>query len=529
MGKAKIKNKPYIKNKKRGGFINGIKKAVTDEIKGLSDGIKNDMKKTFIDEKNKITNDIKGTVRSQTDSILNSAKSKLSDAIDKVNTVVDADKEKRNTVTKSILRDTRDKKNEYKEAYEGKAEEANEANKGKAEEIEKAEEDAKIANIDAKVDKVEVAEIAEEDIKEAQKSLYGKIQDNIFIIAIFIITIINIILIGINISKYFLNISLYNTSLSLKYNIYENKYNNFNIIHPLAILIIYLIISSLIFYYLYNYKDDNNTKLFGINKSSSYIILGTYLAIIIINIIIIAKYTYFSYYENQENNLNINNTIYSNTDGNFLNFMYNKGTYGDTISNIKKLLEEYVKEKDDRLLKNGDEDDNIINSRLKVLVSYKLNKDYINSKNVDLISNINNIVSKSTDLFSYLTIDKYNILQPLDPNDTIIDDILKPFMTGSNTIYNIEKNYDNIKTKIKEKYEKIQRETNSYINYIKKNTEKILCHIYIYFSIFSLILYGLLIILYLIILYNKNINKQNVNALQLIKQFLCFLFTKKDT
>jgi len=485
MGKAKIKNKPYIKNKKGGDLMDSIKKTVTGEIKSLSDEIKDDVKKSFKKEANKITDDIKDTVRSQTNSIIKSAESKLSEA--KNNTISNFS----NIITnEGKVEDAKDEK-----AYETKV----------------------------------VEEAKKAGVKEVQNTLYGKIEDNKFIIAIFIITIINIILIGINISKYFLNISLYNTSLSLKYNIYENKYNNFNVIHPLAILIIYLIISGLIFYYLYYYKEANNTKLFGINKSSSYIILGTYLAIIIINIIILASYTYFSYYENQENNLNINNTIYLNIDGNFLNFMYNKGTYGDTISNIKKLLEEYIKEKDDRLLKNGDEDDNIINSRLKILVSYKLNKDYINSKNVDLISNINNIVSKSTDLFSYLTIDKYNILQPLDPNDTIIDDILKPFMTGSNTIYNIENNYDNIKTKIKEKYEKIQRETNSYINYIKKNTEKILCHIYIYFSIFSLILYGLLIILYLIILYYKNINKQNVNALQLIKDFLCYLFGKKDT
>lgn len=352
-----------------------------------------------------------------------------------------------------------------------------------------------------------------------ENSILNTVIDNIYLILIFIIIIIYFILIIINIRKYFENILLYNASLYLKLNIYENKYNYFNVINPLIILIIYLIIGCLICYYLYlyYYNKVNNEKLLSIDYFNSLIILGIILLIIIINIIILILYINNSYYfENELNNKKINYLIYSNIDGVFLNFMYKRDQYGNDDKNIsiEKTLEDYIKEYKNGLIKdsnNLNNQNNIINNRLKILISYKLNKDYINSKNIDIINNINNIVSKNTDLFSYLLINENNILSPLQPNDNIIDKILKPFISGPNVIYNIKNNYDFIKKEIKNRYYNLQNETNMNINIIKKNTDNMLCHIYMMFSIISIIIISIFIILYLIILYYKNIKKININ------------------
>jgi len=178
---------------------------------------------------------------------------------------------------------------------------------------------------------------------------------------------------------------------------------------------------------------------------------------------------------------------------------------------LKKYIDDYIipilKKYNDNNKKIENEDE-IVNNILKIFITYRFYKYYINSKNIDDICNINNIISKDKDLFLYLIIDNDNILFPLQPKNTNIDAIIEQFKSKSKIEFNyIKDNYKNIKDNVIKYYNNIQNETNEDIISIKKNTSTSLNYGIIVYLIIITILLIILIILYFGIFYYKSKNE----------------------
>ena len=351
-------------------------------------------------------------------------------------------------------------------------------------------------------------------------NLWQNIKYNKYPLLILIILVINCYFIISNIIKYSTNNSLYNQSLTLRLNLYENKYNNFEFYNLPIILSLYIIsLILLILYYRYNEKKGG---VFDLDYHSNCVISMIYFALIIVNIVIISMYIYNWMYDEIYNKINetlktIDDKIYSEISPKFLYFMHKLETFGDNIISAKELINQYIKEYKDEFKKNTDNIDDIINDRLKLLITYKINKYYINSNNKDHFSGIQNLINdKKINSFSYLNSDKNNILEPLEPDDIDIDEILKPFTSGADSIYNIDDKDGVIKNEIRKRYNDIQRTTNKNINFIKRNSGNIYSRIFIYLSIFSIFCYFMLIVSYLYIIIYKIFNNKILSTKDLL-------------
>jgi len=350
--------------------------------------------------------------------------------------------------------------------------------------------------------------------------LWENIKYNKYPLLILIILVINSYFIITNIIKYSNNNSLYNSSLTLRLNLYENKYNNYEFYNLPIILSLYVIsLVLLILYYRYNEKGGG---VFDLDYNSNCVISMIYFALIIVNIVIISIYTYNWMYDEIYNKINeslkiIDNKIYTEISPKFLYFMHKLETFGDNINSAKDLINKFINDYKDELKKNTDNIEDIIKDRLKLLITYKINKFYINSSNRDNFSNIENLIKdEKTNLFTYLKSDKYNILEPLEVEDIDIDEILKPFTSGANTAYNIEDKGGTIKYEIRKRYDELQRSTNKNISYIKNNSGNIYSRIFIYLSIFTIFCYFMLIISYIYILVYKIFNGKLISTKDLI-------------
>jgi hypothetical protein len=338
------------------------------------------------------------------------------------------------------------------------------------------------------------------------------INDNRFNIILLVINIILFTLLLYHIITYFHNLNLLYMSYT-KLNLYKNKYsfkdffidifkgyyipiNNYTSFSLTILLILYIlsIIAIIVIIFLNNFIYNNYSKL-----------LAIYVIIALINIIYISIYINNTYNNNKtvyENNLELNDSIYSSICPKFLYFISNKENSG---KHIKELLKLYTEKDTECLNKKTDSPEDIIKNRLKLLITYKFDKYYINFKNTLVSSEANILSNNKLNIFQNLDSNKSNVIPPLIINDSDLNDILIPFDDISN-YYNITD--DKIKIEIEKEYNLLQSKSNNNIKEIKYYSDSLYVKIFILLTILSLLIYVYITILYFL---NKTSDEDNFN------------------
>jgi len=333
-----------------------------------------------------------------------------------------------------------------------------------------------------------------------------------YIIVLCIIFVLLYILLLYHIVIFLNNLYLSNFSYT-KLNTYKNKYNlkdffpffdSYVSVYLVYVFILYFLslIVIIIIYFKNKYYFDNNKNI--------AFILGIYCIIAFINIVYIIIYTYITNNSNKkvyEINKELNKDIYENICPLFLNFISKPENKG---KQLKELLLLYIKIKKECINKNSENNEIIIENRKKLLITYSFEKYYINFKNT-IVSSASNLLTYNKNIFEYLDINKSNILIPLTEDDDNLNDILNPF--NKNSEYNIKSNvesdaetdnkYDKIKLAIKDEYNALQSKTNNNIKLIKYYSDSIFVKLFTIFTIISMIMFTLLLIIFFYIFVGK--------------------------